>query len=428
MSRAPGSLVPFGLLDELGCYHDAPDEPNSVHLELRLPGRLDETAFRAAVNQAIAQAPRAQARRARVRPLASRYRWEPVSALDADPVATTAWSSEDDLGRLRARFFATAPAIDAAPPLRLLLAKGRDETCVILNAHHAAFDGIWCLELLRRVARAYLAPGHPPPVVTPPAAERPSVAGTVPAGAAPASRGVLPRRVTRIAPVPSADRAGYGFHVLPPVVVPSVMATAPGAPVTVNDVLVAALVATIGQWNTGHGRPARDIKVTMPINTRRPGQELTTGNCNRLVTVSAAGSEGSAADILGSIARQTCWAKGHPRPEVGLFSRGLAAAPLPVAVKRAAMRGYLRSAGQFLCDTTLLSNLGNIADPPRFGQLAATRVIFSAPAHMPRGLSVGAISTGGQLQLCLRYRHALLTEEAAASFAGLYRDVLAGLS
>jgi NRPS condensation-like uncharacterized protein len=428
VSRAPSSLVPFGLLDELGCYHDAPDEPNSVHLELRLPGVLDETAFRAAVTHALAQAPRAQARRARVRPLASRYRWEPVSVLDADPVLTTTWSSEDDLGRHRARFFATAPAIDAAPPLRLLLASGRDETSVILNAHHAAFDGIWCLELLRRVARAYLAPGHPPPATTRPAAERPPVAGTVPAGAAPAGRGVLPRRVTRIAPVPAADRAGYGFHVLPPVVVPSVVTAAAGGPVTVNDVLVAALVATVGQWNTGHGRSARTVKVTVPINTRPPGQELMAGNCNRLVTVSAAGSGAAAADILDFVARQTWWAKGHPRPEVGLFSRGLAAAPLPVAVKRAAMRGYLRSAGAFLCDTTLLSNLGNIPDPPRFGQLVTTRVIFSAPAHMPRGLSVGAVSTGGQLQLCLRYRHALLTEEAAANFAGLYRDVLAGLS
>jgi hypothetical protein len=55
-------------------------------------------------------------------------------------------------------------------------------------------------------------------------------------------------------------------------------------------------------------------------------------------------------------------------------------------------------------------------------------MILSAPAHMPRGLSVAAVSLGGELQLCVRYRRALLTGEAAARFADLLAAALTELS
>jgi hypothetical protein len=47
---------------------------------------------------------------------------------------------------------------------------------------------------------------------------------------------------------------------------------------------------------------------------------------------------------------------------------------------------------------------------------------------MPRGLSVGVITVQGQVHLCLRYRHALLDEQAAASFAGRYVAALTALT
>jgi hypothetical protein len=49
---------------------------------------------------------------------------------------------------------------------------------------------------------------------------------------------------------------------------------------------------------------------------------------------------------------------------------------------------------------------------------------FSTSAHMPRGLSVGAITLAGRLHLCLRYRHALFSAPAAARFAGSYAAAL----
>jgi NRPS condensation-like uncharacterized protein len=91
------------------------------------------------------------------------------------------------------------------------------------------------------------------------------------------------------------------------------------------------------------------------------------------------------------------------------------------------LRLALRTAGPLLCDTSLVSNLG-VVGPPQFGAATATDMWFSTSAHMPRGLSVGAVTVGGRLHLCLRYRRALLSEPSAARFAGLYATALGNLT
>ncbi len=105
------------------------------------------------------------------------------------------------------------------------------------------------------------------------------------------------------------------------------------------------------------------------------------------------------------------------------MSRALTAVPCPAAVKNAALRAGLRAAGPVLCDTALLSNLGQVP-PPAFGDLSASEVWFSTSAHLPRGLSVGAASSAGRLRLTFRYRHALLSGADAADFAGRYGKAL----
>jgi hypothetical protein len=101
---------------------------------------------------------------------------------------------------------------------------------------------------------------------------------------------------------------------------------------------------------------------------------------------------------------------------------------LPPAAKRHMLRLAVRFLGRLGCDTSLLSNLGNVTDPPHFETLAPVRMWFSTTAHMPRGLSVGAISVAGRLQLCFRYRYALLDDAAAREFAAEYAVALAGLA
>jgi hypothetical protein len=101
--------------------------------------------------------------------------------------------------------------------------------------------------------------------------------------------------------------------------------------------------------------------------------------------------------------------------------------PLPTGVKRRVVRLAVGTVGWLRCDTSLLSNLGNVTEAPRFGPLVPERMWFSTTAHMPRGLSAGAVTAGGRLQVCFRYRRALFDEAAAREFAALYAAVLAGM-
>jgi hypothetical protein len=87
------------------------------------------------------------------------------------------------------------------------------------------------------------------------------------------------------------------------------------------------------------------------------------------------------------------------------------------------LQSALRLAGLMLCYTSLVSNLGQI-EAPAFGAMTADQVWFSTSAHMPRGLSLGAVGAGGRLALAFRYRRALFSGADAADFAGRYAKVL----
>jgi len=436
--------APFGIADELSCYYDAPAEPCNVHVEVRVPANLDPRALRDATAAALAAQPRALVRRA-AGAWWRRYAWEVPGQPDCDPVTTAAWADEDDLALVRARFLSAAPPLRSSPPLRILLAAGPGEDRVILNAHHAALDGLSSLELLRSIAGRY--PGGPAadPVTGAGEGGGKKEAGGPAAGDAP-PREVLPAqpvgvgrgaaekaqqgRAARIAVDREPGRAsglqGYGFVLLPARPVPAGRRTGGG---TVNDVLIAGLVVAIARWNSAHGRPPGLIRITMPVNARPQGQAGAAGNLSRLTTVSVrAPSEGcDLARLVADVAAQTRPAKQQAGPQVDPASRALAAAWWPPPVKRGVLRLALRTAGPLLCDTSLVSNLG-VVGPPRFGTATATDMWFSTSAHMPRGLSVGAVTVGGRLNLCLRYRRALFSEPSAAAFAGLYATALGNLT
>jgi NRPS condensation-like uncharacterized protein len=427
--QAPSrGLRRFGVVDELNCYFDAPGEPNNVHVELWLPGHLDPGRLRAAVAAALTAEPGAGARRARGGWWRRGYAWEFPPRTDEDPVATAAWSTEADLDLARMRFMAAAPPLDRSPPFRLLLAHGPGHDSLILNAHHAAFDGRSCLRLLRLIADRYDATGLPAAGLA--AAGLPAAEGGEPWEAPtpvatgtgrPAGRVGRPvRRHVRIAPRSAAGQRtrrvpGYGFALLGWPGVPA------GPGVTVNDMLIAALIQAIGRWNASAGRPPGRVLISMPVDARPPGRGDELGNLSRLCTVTA---DPSAPGLLAAVAAQTGPAKRQPGPPVGPTLTAAARAPLPTGVKRRAIRLAVRTLGRRQCDTSLLSNLGHVTEPPRFGSLTPDRMWFSTTAHMPRGLSAGAITVGGRLQLCFRYRQALFDEAAAAEFVALYAAAL----
>jgi NRPS condensation-like uncharacterized protein len=451
----------FSVVDEVTCYFDTSDEPANIHMEMRVPHPVERRAFRAAALAALAASPRAASRRARRSPLRSGFQWERPEGFDFDPVTFTEFASTAELMAKRAAFLSRSPSIDASPPARLLVASGPGCAHVILNAHHATMDGISWLELLRDIGRRYRgqpddpageSAGSPPadlqagPVSLPPApsgatglgqtetpdatrlgqAETPDATGPSPAGRA----GGRPARIA----ADGGGHRGLGLHMtlLPglPLVRPSAAHPALARPApTLNDALIAALIATVGRWNADHGRPARAVRITVPVNART---ELapTAGNLTRLVTISARppGRGSGLEPLLLDVARQTRNAREQPGTQVSAGTRGIAAIWCPAAVKRWLVRAALRTAGPVVCDTVMLTNLGKVTDPPDFGGGGPVTMAVSGPAQMPRGLSVAVMTAGGQPQIAMRHNRKLLSDEAAGRFLSAYEQALAELT
>ncbi len=270
-AQPPADYRTFSIMGELNCYFDSPAEPNNVHVEIWLPGHLEPGRLRDAVTAMLADQPRAGARRGDRGWWCRGYAWEFPPQADVDAVSTARWRTEADLDLARARFLATAPPLDRSPPFRLLLARGPGRDSLILNAHHAAFDGRSCLRLLRLIADRYgvgrpaepdgtdllRAPAGPPPAGPPPAgpAGRPEPPGQQSSGARPPANQLPPVRrfrppVWRTARIASRHASGrrprrlpgYGFVLLGWPGVPAAPQRQNETRVTVNDLLIAALI------------------------------------------------------------------------------------------------------------------------------------------------------------------------------------------
>ena len=438
-------IEPFAVADELTCYYDRPDEPANVHLEVVVHARLDAAAVSASVAAVLASQPRIMARR---RPAVWRrgYRWEFPVPLGTEPVLTAGCAAQEDLDRRRDAFLSSSPSLDVGPPLRFLLASGPDGDHLILNAHHAAFDGLACLRLMREVANSYRshAEGPQPAAIPPPAPDPdPAPPAAQPAtsplnlwwgqdpskGSAGETRvGVARRgfgRAARIAPGLEAEPGlpGYGAHLVTwdgLTVIDSLRRDG----LSINDLLIAALMITISEWNRTRGG-GDGIKITMPVGDKaQAGPDGLWANLSRLTTIAARVPAGARpADVIAEVASQTRAAKEHTGPQLDLASRALAAAPLPVIVKNMLLRWALRVAGPLFCDTSLVSNLG-VAGTLGFGAMPAEQVWFSTSAHMPRGLSLGAVTAGGALRLTFRYRRALMSGSDAGEFGAMFTKAL----
>ncbi|MGO8959892.1 MAG: hypothetical protein ACLQFR_21355 [Streptosporangiaceae bacterium] len=437
MRRPPAaSREPFGVVDQVCCYFDTLTEPANVHLEVCLAGRLDHEAFRAAAAAAVTAHPRVSSRRAASNALSRNYSWERPASIDADPVSFTTFNNEAELTAKRNAFLARSPSIDRSPPVSILVASGPDGDYVILNAHHALMDGVSSVQLLRDVGRHYRgeaasqrAASRSTSTAVPDGPAKPAaIAGQEPWPASRRAQILAASRPARIASERGGQR-GCGVYLLPLRDVP-VVPVSPDLQVSVNDVLVAATVMAVGRWNAGHRKPARVIRITMPINARPAEQSQAIGNLSRIVPITARppGAAADAAALLTDIARQARNAKSTPGAQVGLATRGIAAAWCPATVKRWLVHTARRLVGPFVCDTAMLSNLGDVPDPPDFCVPGSITMAFSAPAQMPRGLSVGVVTAGKRMQIAIRYSRALLDDAAAARLGSSIAQALEELT
>jgi len=431
---ADGSLEPrhrpFTVVDEAVHLLDTPAEPWGIQLELTLAGHLEESRLRAAARAALARHPMARARRLAARRTDRSWCWEIVLEADLDPVRVVDCPGEADLAGAREDLFGRQIPLAEAPPLRMWLARRPGADALLLSANHAAFDGYGCVRLLRSVAAAYAGRPDPDPVVELDEARDVERLLAAPDRQTRARRfrmlagkaADMVARPTRLASDGSTDRPGYGFHHL--ALSEEESAALAGSGHTVNDLLLAALVLAVAGWNEEHGTDARRIGILVPVNLRPKewGQDIVTNLVLDARVLVKAGQRPGVPALLAAVARQSARIKQGGGAALIEVVGGWRALPLWTKQPLSAL---LWLTGNRVVDTALLSNLGKLDDPPDFGGgITTTEAWFSAPARMPCGLTVGAATVAGRLQLVFRYRHPLLGPDAAARFARTFRAEL----
>ncbi|KFF95603.1 condensation protein [Streptomyces scabiei] len=481
--------IPFPVVDEVSRHCLQEEEPETVHIEVHLPGHLDPDRLRTAFTAALRAHPRILMREAPGRWYSRRYEWELTGEPEVEVVAFLP-AGPHALRDARTRALMEAPPLTLSPPIRLEVVAGagpavgseaRDDvghavgrpaakpaggrfrnsavrgaaaptlphsrlrssggtpvapaarlpaaekagpptgTVLFLTVNHTALDGPACLRILATAAQLYggrdNAPAAPP--VRP--ASAPDEPGP-PRTEAP-SNWARPARVAPGTPEPSP---GNGLLVteLP------VPRRPKSAPYTVNDQLMVTTALMLAHWNREHGVHPRPLRITMPVDDRPRDTAMPIGNGTRLVEVAFSSDELSPAHtplpaLLRRTAERTRALKSQQRPQLGHGASLLTAPVAPVAWRAALTRGLRRAAAPWT-STTLLSNIGRVPYALDFGEEAgrAHAVWFSAPARMPRGLTVTTASTAGRLHLALRWSRALLSHGDGAHLRDLFEHYL----
>lgn len=414
----PPARVPFPVVDEVArhCLQEA--EPETVHIEVHVPGRLDRDRMRSAFTEALRRHPRILMREAPGPWYRLRYEWELTDGPDVE-VVTFPPPDRDALKHARDRALDDAPPLTAAPPVRLEVVDedgASDGTVLFLTMNHTALDGPACLRILATAAELYGGRDNSPtapPVRTPGAPEAERV--DTPSTWAP------PARVAHGTPEPSP---GNGLLVTEL----NVPRRPKGSPYTVNDQLMVTTALMLAHWNREHGARPRPLRITMPVDDRPRDMGMPIGNGTRLVEVTFAPQELDTermGELLRRTALRTQALKSVDRPQLGHGAALLTAPVVPVSWRAAVTRGLRRAAAPWT-STTLLSNIGRIPYPLDFGETAgrATAVWFSAPARMPRGLTVTTASTAGRLHVALRWSRSLLSHGDGAHLRDLFEHYL----
>lgn len=483
----PPVRVPFPVVDEVARHCLQEEEPETVHIEVHLPGRLDEGRLRTAFAQALGRHPRILMREAPGRWYRRRYEWELTAEPDVEVVSFPS-PGRNALRDARTRALTEAPPLTLSPPIRLEVVQrsgpvegseatdavgetrggapagesaagetrggtptgeraaggtrggtptgesavggppppqipdpGPGEalgTVLFLTINHTALDGPACLRVLATAAEIYGGRDNSPAAAPVRTQEAPPPTEETPSNWSP------PARVAPGTPEPSP---GNGMLVteLPLPHRPK------GSPYTVNDQLMVTTALTIAHWNREHGDRPRPLRITMPVDDRPRDTTMPIGNGTRLVEVPftpeelAAHAPADMPALLHRTATRTRALKSLPRPQLGHGAALLTAPLAPVAWRAAVTRGLRRASAPWT-STTLLSNIGRIPYALDFGADAgrAHAVWFSAPARMPRGLTVTTASTAGRLHLALRWSRTLLSHGDGAHLRDLFEHYL----
>ncbi|GAA2951478.1 hypothetical protein GCM10011428_84090 [Streptomyces violaceus] len=309
--------IPFPVVDEVSRHCLQEEEPETVHIEVHLPGPLDEPRLRKAFTEALHRHPRILMREAEGPWFRRRYEWELTGEPDTEVVTFTPAGP-------RALQDARTRALAEAPPCRCR----------------------------RRYGSRWWDQSSSSPSTTPPSTARPASAysplpqsstaagTTTPPHPRPAPRN--PHKSPRTPRPPGHPRAGSARHARPLPGNGMLVTELPlphrpkGSPYTVNDQLMVTTALTIAHWNREHGARPRPLRITMPVDDRPRDTTMPIGNGTRLVEVPFAPGELKAEmpTLLRRTSERTRALKALPRPQLGHGAALLTTPWAPVAARR----------------------------------------------------------------------------------------------
>lgn len=402
---------------------DEPRRPQTIELEVAVKQRLDEQRFREAVATAAGRHPMARARRLPARPLDGNYSWAIDGALPRDPVEVRATAEPAALDHARTTFSSRHIDVETGPPFRVLLVREEHGDRVLLSVNHSAFDGIGALRLLQSISRCYAGEVDPRPDL-----DALEARALLDERGPPVRRGAtapaLPpahfRPPARLASTSSQTADGFGILHLDL----DASAAASSGDATVNDVLLAALHLTIAEWNQSRGVPCARVTVMMPVN-QRPAVWRGEMLANLVLpgrVESTPAERVRTNDLLATVVAQTRRIKTNG---VGETSDPVPRRT-PVMLRRL-LPHLIDAVADRMADTSVLSNLGRIEEPPWFGGVGRG-LWFSPPPRRPVILTVGAATAEGRLGISLRWCNGAFSAPAAQEFADTLVTSLALLS
>lgn len=272
----PLRLSPF---DVLMLLDERPGYPMCFFIETQLSGNFLSHRFRDAVRVAVEQHPRLRSY--------AQYNeqgWQWVLSDELPQVIELEQMANQDLQASAFRPF----DIRREPGIRFIVTpEGEQQWSIILQVHHSVCDGLAALEFLGDIWSLYHGNAPPPfrPKVEPKSnqlrtakdsnehvqvdhqhlRETLSFATFRPSCVASSKAASLPSEKE-----PDSNRRPFQSFTLPPIRVQRLRQYASQSGATTNDIIVAASILAIHEWNTRQSKPKNRIRITMPVNLRPP--------------------------------------------------------------------------------------------------------------------------------------------------------------
>lgn len=432
-----GTRFPMNIAEEIFAP-DHPDQPPTMHFELRVAGRIDE----ARLADSIARACEAHAM-TRVRLASRRFLirppiWEFADLELGGVVRSTSCADDDRMVEIRDAFYSRPVELDTAPAIRALLVHRPGGDSLLFNLHHSLMDGIGTLRWINSVARSYAGRPDPLPPGDPLALRDLSTMADAAGDRAPGEPGPTAPAgiISQVAGTAAGTEPGYGICnlALPPEICGRLDPGRYGPDTTLNDLLLAAVHLGIDAWNARRARACQLLSVLVPVNMR-PLDCYNEFPVNRVIVARSVSTPEARADPATLL--QTLTEQGRRMRSGAGFSRLLSRPawvrtlifqvilPLMLYWPRVVPRAIK---GQV--DSILFANMGRIERKVcAFGGDAGRLTEFwvSPPITMPMGIGLDSVILNGKLHLSLRYRRALFDRAAALEFLDLYANTLINL-